>query len=213
MGEAVLCPQCGAKLRAGHARCPRCRTRIVAVDPAAAAARSRRLQGIGLGLVGAAGLVVAGTWLLVPPAATAKPGSIRDPLAARRHAAAAAPAPADEPSAAAPRTFLEPAGEAALSYEHGDYASSLKHFEDAIAKNPQDAESLSNLGQVLVRQGKPEEAIPYFQRAIALDPDRWAYVFNLARAQGLLEQWSDCLANYRKAQTLFPNDYVTTFNL
>jgi Flp pilus assembly protein TadD len=41
---AVKCPNCGAKISAEHARCPRCRAVMAAPDPAIARQRSQRLM-------------------------------------------------------------------------------------------------------------------------------------------------------------------------
>jgi tetratricopeptide (TPR) repeat protein len=66
---------------------------------------------------------------------------------------------------------------------------------------------------MLVRLKRTEEALPHFDRAIALLPQRWAYHFNRARALALLERWDDAVAGYKQAQGLFPDDYATSFNL
>ena len=158
-------------------------------------------------------LVIAGLWLTRDP----EPSSVAatrpaDPFAARRSQPTniARPTEAErEPE----RPFLDPAAAGAVEYSAGNYTSSLEQFQAAVAKNPNDAESLSNLGQLLVRLGRVADAIPYFERAIQIIPQRWAYRFNLARAQGLLGKWDESIATYREAQRLFPNDYATTFNL
>jgi tetratricopeptide (TPR) repeat protein len=211
--QAISCPSCGAKVRAGRAKCPRCRTRIVLADPAVVAARSRRLQRIGLTALGVALLAAGAVWLLTPRAVPSRPAPAKtDPLAARRPA----PASADEPAAPkveTERPFMDDDARGYESYHGGDFEGALAHYQDAVVKNPQDAEALSNLGQVLVRLGRTEEALPYFDRAIQLNPERWSYVFNRARAAGLLGRWDECVAGYRRAQELFPDDYATTFNL
>jgi Flp pilus assembly protein TadD len=120
------------------------------------------------------------------------------------------PPPAPEPAAPA---FLDPAGAGALAYAGGDYERALAEYQAAIERNPDDAESHSNLGQMLVRLKRVKEAIPHFDRAVALLPQRWAYHFNRARALALLERWDEAIAGYRTAQQLFPNDYATAFNL
>jgi tetratricopeptide (TPR) repeat protein len=102
-------------------------------------------------------------------------------------------------------------GEAA--YNRGDVGGALESFQQAVAADPRDPEALNNLGQVLVRQGRALEAIPYFDRAIAVVPDSWAYHFNRARAYAVLEQWGQAVAGYRDARKLFPEDYATQFNL
>jgi tetratricopeptide (TPR) repeat protein len=100
-----------------------------------------------------------------------------------------------------------------LAYQSGNYEEALSIYRAALARDPDDSETLSNMGQVLVRLQRTEEALPLFQRAIRLAPDRWAYRFNLARAHGLLGNWTDAVAEYQAARQLFPNDYATEFNL
>jgi Flp pilus assembly protein TadD len=41
----------------------------------------------------------------------------------------------------------------------------------------------------------------------------WAYRFNLAHAHGQRGDWSQAADDYRQARNLFPDDYVTHFNL
>ena len=216
MSEAVACPSCGAKLRPGHDRCPRCRVWLIERDPEAQAARSKHFSRVIAGLVGTFLIVVAALWLVSEPAPSAKTHtSAQDPLAGRRKAArtaSVAPAPPVAESAAS-RPFIEPSGVAASAYATGNYQSALEQYQAAIDKNPDDAEALSNMGQVLVRMGKPLEALPHFERAITLLPNRWAYRFNYARALGLANRWDEAIASYRQAQSLLPDDYATTFNL
>lgn len=157
-------------------------------------------------------VIVGGLWLTGESEAPAAASALRppDPLAARRQGV-----PDGQPASTEPaeRPFMDASAVAATAYSAGDFTSALQGFQAAIEKNPQDAESLSNLGQVLVRLGRTEEALAYFDRAIAQIPDRWAYHFNRARALGLLGRWDEAIAGYRRAQLLFPGDYATTFNL
>lgn len=111
------------------------------------------------------------------------------------------------------RAFLDPADAGAIAYAAGNYETALAQYLAAIEQNPQDAESHSNLGQMLVRLKRPEESLPHFERAIELMPERWAYHFNHARALGLLERWDAAVAGYRRAMQIFPEDYATAFNL
>jgi tetratricopeptide (TPR) repeat protein len=213
--HAVVCLNCGSKFAAWRKRCPRCRAHIIVADPVAEAARSRRLATGSAILVGAFVTAFVLLWLTAGPRPqTAVDRSPADPLAARRSPAAETPQP-DRTAIdlERQRAFMEPADLATMSYGSGDYVAALAHLEAAIAKNPQDAESLSNLGQVLVKLGRTAEAVPFFDRACSLNPRRWAYRFNQARAFALLERWDESIAAYRNAQHLFPNDYVTTFNL
>ena len=206
---SIVCEYCGAKFRADRNRCPRCRTVIVRPDPRIIAARSRTLLRAAAAVVGAFLLVVGVLWI--------RNGGGDEAMSPAGHPIASV-TPV-RPAKAAPSTthgtipFLEPSGSAVVAYKAGDFESARLQFLAAIEKNPNDAESLSNLGQVLIKLGQTAEALPHLQRAATLNPDRWAYRFNYARALALLERWDESIASYQQAQRLFPDDYVTTFNL
>ena len=99
------------------------------------------------------------------------------------------------------------------AYQRGDLTAAFGEFTRAVEANPEDPEALNNLGQVMVRSGRAEEAIALFDRAIQHGGDKWAYHFNRARAYGELKEWSQAVDGYREAARLFPDDYVTQFNL
>jgi Flp pilus assembly protein TadD len=99
------------------------------------------------------------------------------------------------------------------AYKKGDLPTAIDRFTSAVEANPRDASALNNLGQVLVRAGRAREAITYFDRAIALNGDSWAYHFNRARAYAELKDWPRAADGYRRAAQLFPDDYATQFNL
>ena len=99
------------------------------------------------------------------------------------------------------------------SYNDGDIASALTQFSAAVEHDPDNADALNNLGQALVRAGRPREALPYFDRAVALGEGVWSYHFNRARAFSELKEWRQAVAGYTDAARLFPDDYVTQFNL
>lgn len=215
MAKAITCAKCGAKVRPGRARCPRCRAFVTLPDPARAAAQSRTLAIAAAAVSGAFVLLVLGLWIA---RGTAGPeGAPRAVASTGPPARPAAAAPAAEGAAlrqiGRDRPFLDAADTATLAYGAGDYATALAQFQTAVERNPQDTDALSNLGQVLVRLNRPADAIPYLQRASTLMPDRWAYQFNLARALGLVGRMAESIQGYRRAQELFPDDYVTTFNL
>ncbi len=212
---SIVCQACGAKVRADRNRCPRCRAHLTLPDAAGAAQSSHRL-GMAAGILAAVfALVVVGLWIArdAPPAASpAAPAA--DPLAERRSAPSpGTPSPARPEADTGAHPYIEAAGAGAVAYEAGDYAAALARYQEAIKKNPDDAESFSNLGQVLVRLNRAPEAIPYFQRAVEILPSRWAYHFNLARAFALTNRSDEAIASYRQAQSLFPDDYATAFNL
>ncbi|MBW8896280.1 MAG: tetratricopeptide repeat protein [Acidobacteria bacterium] len=213
----IICEKCGAKVRPGRDRCPRCRGFVTVPDPVRARQESRRLATITAILAGCFVLMLAVLWGWrawgTPPAPTK---SIAPPVVSTPEDASAPPAEA-APKTLAPvgrdRPFLDAAGAGAAAYQEGDFATALAQFQAAIEKNPKDADALSNLGQVLVKMNRPADAIPYLSRAASLSPDQWTYEFNLARALGLVGRLDESIQAYRRAQELLPNDYVTTFNL
>ena len=220
MATAITCASCGSKIRADRSTCPRCRARLTPARAVPEPLHVNKPTALMAGAVlGVATMITGILWMRsesAPPPQRAEASSRPDPLASRRahpgeptagsQDAAPAPAPAEQ-------RLLDSKDEGAVAYADGGYASARERYEAAVAKNPDDAESLSNLGQVLVRLGKVEEAIPYFDRAITLIPQRWAYRFKRARALGILGRTDEAVAGYRDAQQLFPNDYATSFNL
>ena len=185
-------------------------------DPVADAARSRLLARIAAGLFATSTAAIALLWVLHVPAGGATPiAPPADPLEGRRATVPSeAPLERGSPRPSGERLhFADPQAAGVSAYRAGEIDQALAAFQEAAARNPNDPEALSNLGQMLVRRNAPADALPYFEKACALNPDRWAYRFNLARALALLERWEEAVAAYRHAQGLFPDDYVTTFNL
>ena len=215
MAEPLVCPACGALMRFDRIRCLRCGTTLPA-RPAPAGDR-RALSWV----AGHRQVLIAGGGVVALVAALL---ALAVP---RRHAAPATAAPSAPVSAAAqgprdvatpvrasaPQPLADPHVMGTVAYHEGDYQAAYDRYRDAVARNPNDAESLSNCGQALVRLGRPAEAVPLFERAIELNGRRWAYHFNLARASGLLSPWDRAIQEYRTALELFPDDPVTEFNL
>jgi Flp pilus assembly protein TadD len=209
---AVVCQACGAKIKAGRVRCPRC-NEVFAAAPATADAPKALPAALGryrgpLALAGSA-LSVA---LLVAVIAS-RPDPVEEQVV-RRSAPVARPAAAATAAPAQPDPgFLDSKTGGKAAYASGDYVSSLEHYKEAVERSPNDGDALNNLGQLLSRNGDPAAAIPHLEKASRLYPNVWAYRFNLAHAHGRLGNWSQAVDDYRLARNLFPDDYVTHFNL
>ena len=175
-------------------------------DPEIDAARSKRLAMIS-GTLLALALITVGVIHLQQPAETATviPKSVADPLATRRAASAAAVAATE----AEESTSDDPAVHA----EAGDGGKLLDTYRDAVQRRPEDADARTSLAQTLVGLKRTEEAIPHFERAIALDPQRPAHHMNLGNAFAKLQRWDEAIESLRRAQQLLPSDSVTTFDL
>lgn len=214
MSAVVVCRNCGAKIRAGRKRCPRCQAALSGA-PASPRFDLNRVAPIALALLVVAALITAyAQWRYatditqVPVQATAVPVPTSVP-AVRPPAPEAAP-PVQEPPGV---PYIEPNKAGGVAYGSGEFERALELYRDAVQRHPEDAESWSNLGQVFVRLNRAEEAIPAFLRAIELNADRWAYHFNLGRAYGVLSRWPEAVTAYHRAQQLYPEDYAIAFNL
>lgn len=204
------CPRCGTKTRPGLP-CPRCQR---GANPEAdAASRPSRLV---WGIAGVAALVVAlalglpgrdGTEAVAVDAGQLQNG----PSYATAAAAPALPAAGER--IIQPVTAEDFSRAGAAAYQQGNLSVAFSAFEEAAREHPSDPDARNNLGQVLVRLGRPGEALPHLEAAVAGAPDRWAFRFNLARARGLTGDWAGAVGDYEQAATLFPDDYVTLYNL
>lgn len=218
MSEARYCQACGIKVWGGRDRCPRCNGSLTALPAGVRPPNETdRRTAVAAAVVLIVGIGAAVFWPRpAPPPDLAQPAP--EQLAPSRGSqgrspAAALPAADEAQPGAFEPPFLNPNGAGNIAYTRGDYQNALAAYQKAIEANPEDAESLSNMGQVLVRLGRVQEAVALFERAVALQPGRWAYHFNLGRAFGELNDWDKAVGEYRAARQLFPDDYVTEFNL
>ncbi|KOP23294.1 hypothetical protein AMR41_26775 [Hapalosiphon sp. MRB220] len=87
----------------------------------------------------------------------------------------------------------------------GDLAGAEENLRKLIKKYPKDAFGYFQLGNVLSRQKKNDEAMKQYQEAIRLD-SKYALAYN---GMGLVfanqEQWEDAIAQYNKALAINPN--------
>ena len=211
--EVTRCAGCGARNRPGWRACQRCRRDLIAAAPQAPGPAAGRPQAWLLGaavLLPALGMVVTLSWPdAAAPVATAAAAAPADPVFE-------VPAtPTDVPSepVLTPVTAEDFARAGSAAYAQGQVGVALSAFETAAAQFPDDADTRNNLGQVLVRVGRPAEAIPHLEAAAAADADRWTFRFNLARARGQAGDWRGAVTDYQIAAQLFPDDHVTFHNL
>jgi tetratricopeptide (TPR) repeat protein len=73
-------------------------------------------------------------------------------------------------------------GAVAMAKKPPDLATAFTNLSKAVELNPNDATVQANLGEVLLRQGKLEEAKPHLEKAFQLDPERKDRSANRARA-------------------------------
>ncbi len=94
-----------------------------------------------------------------------------------------------------------------------DYRSEVSIWTDAVAKRPDNPTALSNLGTVLYRMGRVDEAVADFQRAVVLAPNNFETHNSLGSAlmsQGKIEQ---AIVQFRAAVQLSPKFADAWYNL
>ncbi len=77
-------------------------------------------------------------------------------------------------------------------------------WADTAAKRPDNPRAHASLGLALSERGRPAEAIPSFQRALALRPEAPDTELNLGNAHLRLGQWAEAAAAYRRALAARP---------
>jgi len=77
----------------------------------------------------------------------------------------------------------------------GDHAAALA----CLSSFPEDAAARNQAGNILVRQGKIDEAVREYRRAVRIDPSVTEYLLNLAAAYLEIESFSDAEDCVRKA--------------
>jgi Flp pilus assembly protein TadD len=228
MAGYVICAECGARIKANRDHCLRCGEPLRGLEPPAPPLPMHEALGVSEGafrvLAVVAALAVVGVVVMLyqlrpqPEAdeiaqplgpVAARPSVTPPPATAGGESAAVAPS---SPSLEA-ATSLDATRSGSAKFTAGDFEAARNDFQQAVEKNPNDAEAQNSLGQALVRLGRTAEAVSHFERAITLVPDKWAYRFNLAHAVGELGQWDRAVNEYRAAVRVFPSDYATQFNL
>jgi tetratricopeptide (TPR) repeat protein len=80
---------------------------------------------------------------------------------------------------------------ATIYYLVGEYTKSLSDCEEVIRRNPAHFGVLSGFGMNYLRLGRPEQALGYFERALAVNP-------NLAQIQAAVEDLKQLLEQRRR---------------
>jgi Flp pilus assembly protein TadD/peroxiredoxin len=130
-----------------------------------------------------------------------------------------------EPAAAAFRVALrdDPSGAEAVYGLGSVYLQQQKNaearqsFERAVQLHANYPGTLpnawNNLGIISAREGRTDEAVGYFQRALQLDPDNVTALDNLANAYRQEKRWDDAKSVLRHALQLSPDDPEANYSM
>ncbi|MBV9560131.1 MAG: tetratricopeptide repeat protein [Bradyrhizobium sp.] len=95
-----------------------------------------------------------------------------------------------------------------LSFPHGLYDDAVEWIARAIRRHPK-PDYLSNLGTALKRQGRHEEALRVFDKAVQLAPDDAGLWARLGDALAEASRPADAILCYRRALELDPRHWET----
>lgn len=87
----------------------------------------------------------------------------------------------------------------------GSYEEAIKYYNYAIEFNSEHDAAYNNIGWALIELGRPEEALPYIDKSIEIDPiDASAPYTNKGNALKALEKYDEALECYDKAIEIDP---------
>ena len=89
-----------------------------------------------------------------------------------------------------------------LAYDAGNFPEAEKRFGTFLAKNPDDASALTDLGSALLFQDKTDAAITQYRSAIAKKPDFMQAHFNLGVALDKQNKKDEAITALRRALEL-----------
>jgi len=208
------CPSCGDRLTAAQDTCLRCRrelARMQALVPAApppdAARGSRRpWLVIAVGVIGIAALAGVATRTGPPvPAGPAAEGARPAPVVDSRFTSEF------EPQSSLPESATGVSSAGALAagfsdFQAGNFGSARDRFQEAIEREPGNADALNGAGQCLLQMSRPAEAVPFLERAVEARPGDATFRFNLAVALERIGSLPRAVSEYQRLAKAAPSD-------
>ena len=91
-------------------------------------------------------------------------------------------------------------------YVERDYDAAARHFQQLLAKWPNNAEMLEALGLILRRQGHWKEGAAYIDRAVALDPVSPSPRLNAVEVRLFIRDFPRALHEIEQALNIWPDD-------
>ncbi|HIG54159.1 MAG TPA: tetratricopeptide repeat protein [Candidatus Latescibacteria bacterium] len=88
--------------------------------------------------------------------------------------------------------------------DQGYHREALNRFGRVLVLNPKDYRALNHMGSILLKGKNPQAALPFFLRALNLEPDFKPALINTGNTNMLLEHYSKAGGYYAKAVELDP---------
>ena len=99
------------------------------------------------------------------------------------------------------------------SHEPQALSEALQEFRAELRLNPGDAVAEFQVGQILQVLGRPSEALPHFERAVALDGEFAEALVALAKERSRLEEYDEAIALLERALALSPRSEPAHYSL
>jgi len=107
---------------------------------------------------------------------------------------------------AAPNSGMSELRSAILAFDQGDLPQALGYVRAAEEKSPKDSEIVAWYGRIYRRMNSYPDAIQYFQRALALDPQRIGLYEELGEVYFEAKEYGLAKATFRSVLDKFPDD-------
>lgn len=88
-----------------------------------------------------------------------------------------------------------------------DYSSEIAIWTSATQISPRSARAQYNLGTVLSRRQRAEEAVDHLSKAVQIRPSYPEACYNLGNVLYAMGRWPEAILSYRRALTLTPDDW------
>jgi len=214
----VVCGSCGARIKADRNWCLRCHEPLRAFKKSEIPLPSwvRALGGGTLifALVGIAAVgVVAYVSLDFDTAAQDAPARRASPQAAAPSRSMHAAAQMQASDRIEQVTFVDAPRRSTVLVTDTELADARTRYEQALERDPKNADTLNNLGLALERLGFVDSAVVRFSEAVNVDRRNWIYHFNLAHAMALRQDWNHAATEYGAALEIFPGNFPAQYNM
>jgi tetratricopeptide (TPR) repeat protein len=95
----------------------------------------------------------------------------------------------------------------------GMYTDVETLWRKTLARNPDCSMAHNNLGLLLKNQGRIEEAMEHFHKAIQINPNSFEVLYNLGVTLAIKGRFDEAIKCYRKVIQIEPNYYFAPYNL
>jgi len=102
---------------------------------------------------------------------------------------------------------------AIIDGEKGNSAAVIAEWEELVKEDPDDARIQNNMGASLARAGRFEDAIPYYQRSLELNPQYNTIHNNLGRALFAVGRLDEAIQQFERGLEIYPDSTELYNNL